>query len=522
MRHRVARGVVVVVLVAGAALAPAAAEAAPPATATTIADLSDPAMTTGVLSAVACPSATTCLAVGSGPSQGAVAVASVTGSVATWGALEPSSGDAGNFFAWSAIACPSATTCLAVGADDANAVITVATLSAGTWSWTPTTELPNDASGAGSLAAIACPSATTCLAVGADGNSVGIATVATATAGGWTWSPETTLLADSSGQGGLSAIACPSATTCVAVGSDGSLGVAAGATGTGATWTWGPESAIELGAASAGLGGLNGVACASAATCVAVGSDNSDAVVTSGTRGATGWTWEPEQIVTPDASGGGELSAVACPSSAVCVAVGSTIANGDVVSTSTNGVYTAEVATATIGPAGVTWSPVSDVAPDPTGSDALAGITCLSAATCVAVGAGGAYGQELFGSTTMISAPVLAPPTPTGLHAGRVGPVLLARWSPVAEATSYLCALTSARGAPSGRREVVSAPACRFAGLGLDQVAGVAVEALASGEVSSAAVAVVHGHRHTLRCLRGRLTRRVTGLFPSCPPGWRP
>ncbi len=510
------------VLMGGAALAPAAGAAAPPATAATIADLSDPAMTTGTLSGVACPSATACLAVGSGPSQGADAVASVTGSSATWGALTPSSGDTGNFYAWNAIACPSATACLAVGADNLNAVVTIATLSAGTWSWTPTTELPNDATGAGSLDAIACPSTTTCLAVGSDGEGVGIATVATATASGWTWSPETTLLADASGQGGLNAIACPSATTCVAVGSDGSLGVAASATGTGATWTWGSESAVELGAASPGLGGLNGVACPSATTCVAVGWDNTDAVVTSGTRAASGWTWLPEQIVTPDASGGGELSAVACPSSAVCVAVGSTIANGDVVSTSTNGVYTAEVATATLSTAGVTWSPVSDVAPDPTGSDALAGISCLSAATCVAVGAGGAYGQELFGATTMISAPVLAPPTPAGLRAGRVGPVLLAHWSPVAGATSYRCALTGASGAPSGRSEVVGAPACRFAGLGIDQVAGVAVEALTSGEASSAAVAVVHGHRHTLRCARGKLTRRVTGLFPSCPPGWRP
>ncbi|MGC8499394.1 MAG: hypothetical protein ACP5OV_07875 [Acidimicrobiales bacterium] len=494
---------------------------APLATAATITDLADPAMATGVLSAIACPSATTCVAVGSGPFQGATAVASAAGGAWTWGPLTASSGDAGNFFSWSGVACPSTTTCLAVGADNTNGVVTTATLTGTTWAWTPASEVPNDASGAGTLAAIACPSATTCLAVGGDGNSLGTVEQASLTSAGWTWSPPTSLTAPSSGAGTLAAIACPSATTCVAVGTDGSQGVATSATRDGSTWTWSPEVRVDLGQASPGLGGLNAIACPSATTCVAVGSDNSDAVTTTGTADASGWTWSPEAIVTPDASGGGELEGVACPSAQVCVAVGSTIANGDVVSQQTGGVYSAEIATGSVAGGTVTWSPVSDIAPDPTGSDALAAVTCVSISSCLAVGAGGAYGQELFGAATLVSAPVVAPPTPTGLRAHRVGPVLWATWDAVAGASAYRCGLERASGSPLGAARTVAAPSCRFAGLGANEVVGVTVEALAGSVASPAAVRLVGGRRHALVCGRGHLTRRVTALFPSCPPGWR-
>ncbi len=523
MRPGVLQGALSVVLAAAGWLVatPRAAAGAPLATAATITDLADPTMATGVLAAVACPSATTCLAVGSGPFQGATAVASVAGGAWTWGPLTPSSGDAGNFFSWSAVACPSATTCLAVGADNTAGVVTTATLAGSTWTWTPAIEVPSDASGSGSLTGVACPSATTCLAVGGDGNSLGIVDQASLTSAGWTWSPATSLLPPSSGAGTLSAIACPSATTCVAVGTDGSEGVAATATSGAAGWTWSPEVRVDLGQASPGLGGLNAIACPSATTCVAVGSDNSDAVTTKGTADATGWTWTPEVIVTPDASGGGELTGVACPSAMICVAVGSTIANGDVASQQTGGVYSAEIATGSVTGTTVTWSPVSDVAPDPTGSDALAAVTCVSASSCVAVGAGGAYGQELYGAATEVSAPVVAPPAPAGLRARRVGPVLLATWDAVAGASAYRCGLERASGSPLGASRTVDALSCRFAGLGANEVVGVTVVALAGTVASPAVGRVVDGRRHALGCVRGRLTRRVTALFPSCPPGWR-
>ncbi len=523
MRPGVLRGALSVVLAAAGWLAatPGAGAGTPLATAATITDLADPAMATGVLAAVACPSATTCLGVGSGPLQGATAVASAADGAWTWGPLTPSSGDTGNFFSWSGVACPSATTCLAVGTDNTSGVVTTATLAGSTWAWTPASEVPSDASGTGSLAAVACPSATTCLAVGGDGNNLGIVDQASLTSAGWTWSPATSLIPPSSGTGTLSAIACPSATTCVAVGTDGSEGVTATATSGAAGWTWSPEVRVDLGQASPGLGGLNAVACPSTTTCVAVGSDNSDAVTTTGTADASGWTWSPEVIVTPDASGGGELTGVACPSAMICVAVGSTIANGDVVSQQTGGTYSAEIATGSVTGATVTWSPVSDVAPDPTGSDALAAVTCVSASSCLAVGAGGAYGQVLYGAATVVSAPVVAPPAPAGLRARRVGPVLVATWDAVAGASAYRCGLERATGAPLGAPRTVDALSCRFAGLGANEVVGVTVVALAGTVASPTVGRVVDGRRHALGCVRGRLTRRVTALFPSCPPGWR-
>ncbi len=523
MRPGVARGALIAVLVAAGWLTagPGAGAGTAVATAATITDLADPAMATGVLAGVACPSATTCLAVGSGPFQGATAVASAVDGAWTWGPLTASSGDTGNFFSWSAVACPSATTCLAVGLDNLNGVVTTANLVGTTWTWSPASEVPDDTSGTGDLAGIACPNATTCLAVGGDGDSQGTFEEASLTSSGWTWSPPTLLTPPSSGAGTLSAITCPSATTCVAVGSDGSQGVATTATRDGASWTWSPEVRVDLGQASPGLGGLNSVACASPTTCVAVGFDDTDAVTTTGTSSASGWTWSPEAIVTPDASGGGELEGVACPSAQICVAVGSTIANGDIISQQTAGAYSPEITTGSVAAGTVTWSPVSDVAPDPTGSDALAAITCVSASSCLAVGAGGAYGHELFGAATVVSAPVIAPPAPAGLRARRAGPVLVATWDAVAGASAYRCGLERASGAPLGAPRTVSAPSCRFGGLGANEVVGVTVVALAGSVASPSVGRVVDGRRHALGCLRGHLTRRVTALFPTCPPGWR-
>ncbi len=512
-----------VVLITGSLLAaPGARAGSPLATAATITDLTDPAMSTGVLAAVACATATSCVGVGSGPFQGATATATAAGGAWTWGALAPTSGDTGNFFSWNGVACPSASTCLAVGGDDTSGIVATATMSAGTWTWGPATEVASDPSGAGILNAIACPSSSSCVAVGGDGNSQGIVDHATLSSAGWTWAPPVVLTPPTSGTGPLSGVACPSASTCVAVGTDGSVGVVTAATLTSTGWTWSPESRVDLGAASPGLGGLNAVACPSATMCVAVGYDNSDAVTTTGSAGPSGWTWSPDAIVTPDASGGGELTGVACPSTEICVAVGSTIANGDVASQQTGGVYTAEIATAQVSGGTVTWSPASDVAPDPTGSDALAALACPSVSTCLAVGAGGVYGQALFGAATVVSAPVLAPPAPAGLRARRVGPVLLASWDAVVGASAYQCGLIQATGSPLGAPRTVTAPSCRFAGLGANEVVGVTVVALAGSVASPAVRHVVLGRRHALRCTRGSHTRTLRALFPSCPAGWRP
>src|ERR1017187_314861 len=86
-----------------------------------------------------------------------------------------------------AIACPSTTTCYAVGENNSNsgAIILATTNSGSTWT---TQTVP---SGTNYLKAIACPSTTTCYAVGEDSSGSGGAIILATINSGSTWSAQT-------------------------------------------------------------------------------------------------------------------------------------------------------------------------------------------------------------------------------------------------------------------------------------------------------------------------------------------
>ncbi len=167
--------------------------------------------------------------------------------------------------------------------------------------------------------------------------------------------------------------------------------------------------------------------CATAAFCVAVGTDDAGSYTRNLIEQWNGTAWAI--VASPDTSStaGNGLDSVSCPSTTFCMAVGSAAVNGvnqtlteewngsawsivpspDMTTSSSNGLFDVSCASATacmaVGAAhisswsplamtwdGVTWSLSSPVLPTTGSSASFDGVSCPSATYCVA--AGGAYG----------------------------------------------------------------------------------------------------------------------------------
>lgn len=247
--------------------------------------------------------ATVALAVGSTPSPTGTrtAVASVAAptpwttpqnetaapSVPTPGGAAEGSG------AFDQVDCPTASICVAVGADSSLSGL-VATTNDGGNTWT-SSSVP---SGLPELTSVSCSSDSNCVAVG---SGVDI----TSSDGGATWSAHSIPTKNV----GLLGVSCPAGTsTCVAVGVTPDIGGPLnGAIITsndgGVTWS-ATKSTFQLGA-------VGGVSCASSTFCVAVGAQ---ILVTN--DGGQSWT---QQFVGGQV---GILRTVSCGSPTTCVAIG--------------------------------------------------------------------------------------------------------------------------------------------------------------------------------------------------------
>jgi hypothetical protein len=252
-----------------------------------------------VFTGIACPSELTCYAVGSETSalgQPPVGALLPINSGSPTSVSTPS-----GWLAITGVACPSSGACYAVGN-------TQSSTGAGSGMVAPLSSdgLGNPGSVSPLLSAIACPNAGTCYAVGNEPTGavplqpVGVVmSIAIGNLG--------TAITTAPGTGTLSAIACPTSSTCYAIGLDP----------TGGQW-------VVLTLTSGAPGAVNpvpdkltlsGLACASADTCYAVGQDPSQ-----------------EGVVVPIAdgvpagpiavAGTGFLNAIACPNSGICYAVG--------------------------------------------------------------------------------------------------------------------------------------------------------------------------------------------------------
>jgi peptidoglycan/xylan/chitin deacetylase (PgdA/CDA1 family) len=245
---------------------------------------------TRVLFAVACPSATTCVAVGQYASQQEVVVLITNGVPGSAQAVPGTTELAG-------VACPSVTTCVAVGNNSGSGGVVVPIING-----TPGT--PQTVPGTNDLDGVGCASTTACYAVGRNPSDQGVVVPVT---NGSPGSAE--VVAGSWGNAGvLIGVACPSVTTCEAVGAKSSSGP-----GVVVPITGGTPGSLQ---AVAGTRDLEGVACPSATTCEAVGASSSSGPgvvvpIIGGTPGS------PQAV-----AGTTELFGVACPRSTICEAAG--------------------------------------------------------------------------------------------------------------------------------------------------------------------------------------------------------
>jgi len=332
------------------------------------------------LNGIACASSSTCFAVGAGGGSLNEIGIIERGNGSSWSQVTQSFNPAPPNSTLSAMACPSATTCFGVGqyTNRAGTVVTLVERSAGAG----VTIVPSP-SRAGvpqsELAGISCVSASSCVAVGSSGLSPvrtlveqwnGAKWAAVSSANHSIKSPYVNL---------LNGVACTTADNCFAVGTynEGSIN------GTFDTliehWdgkVWSLVSSPNR--STFGLNTLEDVSCPSASSCFAVGQSSTDPAGTDRTliEHWNGTTWSTAG--SPDAPGqiNDNLTGVACVGTKFCVAVGST---------STRTASTSLIETYN----GSSWRIVATADPVGATETALTGVSCSTAQTCHAVGSSG-------------------------------------------------------------------------------------------------------------------------------------
>ncbi|HEV3130447.1 MAG TPA: hypothetical protein VGY51_00700 [Acidimicrobiales bacterium] len=247
------------------------------------------------LSQVACPAALACMAIGAGT------VGGVAGLIVTSGSPAVPANGLGSVLNWtrdanptpaptsfSQLICPSATTCLVTGANASQAIIYsgapgVATL----------TSDPVPAS-TQSLSQVVCPSGTVCVAIGSGTSGPVVLSGAIGTPDTWS-SPAA--LGIPSGITAVSAVSCPNATSCAIAASTNDANnnplaaILSGSPGPSATW-----SSAAIPAVDASTLYLTGIACTptgGTATCSAVGTSSTGAVIMM-SKGGPGGTWNDD------------------------------------------------------------------------------------------------------------------------------------------------------------------------------------------------------------------------------------
>ncbi len=377
----------ITVLMTAAACAVWAAGPASAATTWALQATPNPANTTAPgFTGVSCPSATSCFAVGIDSN----AVGTITQTLAehwngsTW-AIQRTPKLSGSFDAdLSAVACPSATSCIAVGQNTNSSDLPrplAEHWNGSTWA-VQTVPSPSNAAAGSDLSAISCTSATSCTAVGYQLISEGEQRPLAEHWNGSSWTIQATPVPSNSDESQLEAVSCSSAASCTAV------GVLSGPAylellaehWNGKTWT--VQNAPNPNGASPdkdSVSLLNGVSCTSAASCTAVGFSNptvGDAERPLAERW-NGSAWTIQTAPNPTATNQNTLNAVSCVSSTACTATGfaGSAATG----------FTSTLAEQWNGS---TWTVQST--PDPAGvASILSGVWCTSPATCTAVGSSG-------------------------------------------------------------------------------------------------------------------------------------
>jgi hypothetical protein len=315
------------------------------------------------LGSVSCAAANDCEAVGAGAEGW---------NGTTWSAQNlPGAGLKG-------VSCPSTASCIGVG--DA----TADTYDGTAWTAHDIKATPSGGS-APQLAAVSCASSAACEAVGSYVTAGGIVVPLVLGYDGTTWSAQQTpTMTDTTSS--LAAVSCSSRGACTAVGSDagGVLVVREGAGGWSMQNAPNPDGAIGP---SITAPGLTAVSCPTANECVAVGSYTTPGGSTAAFAelwNGTSWSLQPTPKTDSDTST--SLSAITCPSPAKCVAAGTQTVGLSAPMSATTSTLTEQWT-------GSRWK-YQSVQPDTPGDgsgaedavDTLVGISCSSSSHCTAVG----------------------------------------------------------------------------------------------------------------------------------------
>ena len=347
----------------------------------------NPAVPGQGLAAISCSSASSCFAVGSSSSQanGKTLIERWNGK--TFSLVAGPNPAGATRSGLNGVVCPSATSCFAVGsATTGSTQKTLIERWNGT-SWSIVKSV--DPAGQSSLSGISCPSSTSCYAVGSSGLSIR----ATSLIEQWNGSKWSIVTGVGPTPGPLDAITCRSATSCVAVGGYYET-VLLQLSGT----AW---SSIPVGAAASAL---SHVSCSSATSCFALG-EHSDGASQDAQPLFERWNGAQWSIATPP-PGIGFLTpqGLSCPTSTSCLAV-----------------YDAFVVDSGPQPLVERWNGTSwsvDTVPGPSGSTSLqlAGVSCLTSTSCVAVGTYTVVGttKTLVERWDGTAWSIVASPTPAG------------------------------------------------------------------------------------------------------------
>lgn len=283
------------------------------------------------LKSLACPDVGDCVAIGnygdgSGFGQGLLE----TLSAGTWTATEaPLPANAlPNGGIVSAVACETASTCVVIG----NYTVMgggeglIETLSGGTWT---STEVPLPTQGAsGNLLDVTCPDVADCVAVGNYSDQGHNAHVLVDTLSAGTWTPtEARLPAGAQPSGNLLSVSCADAADCEAVG--GYIDTAGNPQGlietlSGGTWTAGAAPVPPNAESGSGHRYLSLVACSAVGFCAAGGGyTDTTAVDQTLLETLLAGKWIPTEASIPgNRTGTAVVNDVSCPAPDSCVSVG--------------------------------------------------------------------------------------------------------------------------------------------------------------------------------------------------------
>jgi hypothetical protein len=308
----------------------------------------------------------------------------------------------------SSVSCSSKDACTAVGTEGL-----LERWNLGHWS---IERAPMPARGTGiDIDSVSCPSARTCIAVGSSGNGTGTNASLAERWNGAGWRILRAPHPAQSATTALSGVWCTSASVCTAVGrasfeNDDHLTFAQRWNGHSWAVVRTPNPVFDTGSST-----LNGVSCTSAKACIAVGSyDNTAGRRVPLAERWNGTVWEQQQAPMSVGASTGELNGVSCAGATDCIAVGSyTIGSGASAALvedwngntwrlqsfpSSSAAALSDVscpsktACAAVGGwtaafwNGTTWTISNPLPPKPARYEGLAGVSCTSATSCTAVG----------------------------------------------------------------------------------------------------------------------------------------